>query len=137
MTAVVSVVAIAFSLVILAGWLMLLAAPLFVATAGVAGTSAHLVAGLGRWARRAATDIREGILIIDGLADDRMLQQVRTDVGRVLQLAPAGTHPRACACVKAAADGDGAKVARSVAGRSTTRLPRAARETDSGRAPRW
>lgn len=99
MSLAVAAFAIAFSLILLAGWLALLSAPLIAASAVVASVPTMAVVKMGSLLYR-ATDVREGILVIDGLADSALDEQVRTDVARVLELAPAGSRPKACACVR-------------------------------------
>jgi hypothetical protein len=87
-------VAILLGLMVLAPWLALLLAPLALA----AGVFIRLSVTIGR--RLQALEL-QGILGINGLASEpRLSDRLHAAVGRVLELGPRVTRPKACACVK-------------------------------------
>ena len=95
------VLSVVLTLLVISGWVMLLLAPVLILTTSTVG---GLVKGAGHLQRSLPVFTREvmrGILCIDGLASEPSLaRRLRFDIASVLRLAPAGTRPRACACVK-------------------------------------
>jgi len=94
-------IAVVLSIVFFSGWVMLLLAPPAVLSIAVVGDLARGVSRIRRFLPGLARDAVRGILCIDGLAAEPSLaMRLRSDIARVLKLAPPGTRPRACACVK-------------------------------------
>ncbi len=92
-------VALLFGLII-GPWLVLLNAPLFLAAGAVL-----FLPLLAAWrlvdflmAQSPATDDSR-VLVVEGL-EPTLARALRTDLSRVLELAPDGTSPKACTCVK-------------------------------------
>ncbi len=94
-------VAIVFSIVMVTGWVILLLTPLVVLSIVFVGDLVKGVSRVHRFLLGLARDTERGILCIDGLESEPSLAiRLRSDIARVLKLAPPGTRPRACACVK-------------------------------------
>ena len=93
--------AILFSLLLVAGWVMLLSMPLVILSATTVGVVVKGVGRAKRFVSALAKDTVRGILCIDGLVSEpALVKRLRSDIARVLKLAAPGTNPRACACVK-------------------------------------
>ena len=94
-------IAVVFSILMISGWVMLLLSPLVVLSIAVVDGLVKGGSRIHRFLPGLARAPVRGILCVDGLASEPSLAfRLRSDIGRVLKLAPPGTRPRACACVK-------------------------------------
>jgi hypothetical protein len=98
--------AVLLSLLLIAGWVMLLTAPLIALTGATVGGVSKGVTRVRQSLPALSRRVARGILCIDGLVSEpALLGRLRSDIVRVLRLAPAETRPRACACVKESGSG--------------------------------
>ena len=88
------------TITLLGAWLVLLAAPLLMASGGVLAAPANAAL---QWLRTVRDDVK--ILVLDGLGKNKRLERrLRGSVMRTLRTAPIGSRAKACGCVKRIGD---------------------------------
>lgn len=102
MTLLIYAFAIVFVVILAAGWLTLIFSVVLTAASTAVGLPVFAGGMIRhRLGRPVARSVEEGILCLEGLAEEAQLaKRLRAGIARVLAFASPETHPRACACIR-------------------------------------